>query len=123
MNTSSNLSSKSYPQVLHLQKCGAIFLRLKLIITTSPRGSCFSRLQLILEQAKQRKDKNEESKEINLLFQTKAGAAKALNVSLSTVNRMIRDGQLSAVKIRGCVRIPEDSISGLLETNLSGDIN
>lgn len=38
-----------------------------------------------------------------------------LSVSKSTVARMMRDGQLPRVKVRGCVRIPAEAVERIKE--------
>ncbi|MEO0797302.1 MAG: helix-turn-helix domain-containing protein [Verrucomicrobiota bacterium] len=50
---------------------------------------------------------------------SKKEAAKRLFVSDSTVNRMLRDGMLSKIKIRGCVRIPLEDIERILKGGLA----
>jgi excisionase family DNA binding protein len=42
-------------------------------------------------------------------------ACKHLNISIATLNRMLRDKQLSSVRIRGSVRIPADAVQRLLQ--------
>ncbi|VGO17592.1 hypothetical protein PDESU_06190 [Pontiella desulfatans] len=41
-------------------------------------------------------------------------AAKALSLSVPTINRMMRDGQLPKRKIRGAVRVPRSAIADIL---------
>lgn len=43
----------------------------------------------------------------------KSEACRLLGISLSTIDRMLRDGQLTKVMVRGNVRIPEGAISKL----------
>ena len=43
-------------------------------------------------------------------------AAMALNVSISTIHRLIRSGKLESVKIMKCRRIKEGSLRRLMET-------
>jgi excisionase family DNA binding protein len=47
------------------------------------------------------------------LVTNKRGAALALSISTKTVDRLIADGKLSHVKIRGQVRIPIDEVERL----------
>jgi excisionase family DNA binding protein len=47
------------------------------------------------------------------LVTDKRGAAEALAVSTKTVDRLIADGKLTSVKIRGQVRIPIDALERL----------
>ncbi|QYY36463.1 helix-turn-helix domain-containing protein [Ruficoccus sp. ZRK36] len=46
-------------------------------------------------------------------------AAGLLEVSVSTINRMLRDGMLRKVKVRGCVRIPLEDIERILKGGLA----
>ena len=52
----------------------------------------------------------EPSSDVTPRLRTKAEAARILGVSLSTVERMVRDGELNARQIRGGVRISEDEL-------------
>jgi excisionase family DNA binding protein len=46
---------------------------------------------------------------------TKSDVATLLAVSLSTVNRLLRDGKLQYVKIGSLVRIPMPAIQGVMK--------
>ena len=48
---------------------------------------------------------------------SKRETASVLNVSLSTVDRMLRDRQLPHTKVRGSVRIPVRAVEELLESS------
>jgi excisionase family DNA binding protein len=43
-----------------------------------------------------------------------AGVAELLDISISSVRRLIRDGQLEAIRIGSSVRVPEVSLERLL---------
>jgi excisionase family DNA binding protein len=45
----------------------------------------------------------------------KTEACRILSVSLATLDRMVRDGQLPRVQVRGGVRIPADAVAKLVE--------
>lgn len=45
---------------------------------------------------------------------TRKEAARDLNVSVCTVDRMLREGQLTRLRIRGSVRIPQSAILKIL---------
>lgn len=47
---------------------------------------------------------------------TRKEAAKTLNVSIPTIDRMLRDGELPRVHIRGAVRIPASSFRECTKT-------
>jgi len=44
---------------------------------------------------------------------SKKDTARALGLSISTINRMLRDGQLPHQKVRGSVRIPAKALEAL----------
>ena len=48
---------------------------------------------------------------------TTDGAAEILSVTRRTVYRLIKSGQLKAVKVNSAVRIPEDSLEEFLKRN------
>jgi excisionase family DNA binding protein len=52
-----------------------------------------------------------------LVFYPVDAVAAALAVSKDTVRRMIKEGSLSAVKIRGAIRIPETALTDYLATH------
>jgi len=45
---------------------------------------------------------------------TRKEAARDLNISVVTVDRMLKDGQLPRIRMRGSVRIPQSAISKIL---------
>jgi excisionase family DNA binding protein len=47
----------------------------------------------------------------------KAATAEALSVSVRTVDRMLRDGQLPFVRVRGQVRIPITAIEKIVSSD------
>jgi len=49
---------------------------------------------------------------------TTDGAAKILSVTRQTVYRLIKSGQLQAVKVKSAVRIPEDSLEEFIKQNM-----
>lgn len=49
------------------------------------------------------------------LLRTRLETAKILHVSIPTIDRMLRDGALSKVTIRGAVRIPQSAIDAILK--------
>jgi len=54
-------------------------------------------------------------------FMTMNEVAESLSVSRMTVHRLIKSGQLKALKVNKSVRIPESSFSGYVEQNLKGN--
>jgi excisionase family DNA binding protein len=48
---------------------------------------------------------------------TVSEAATLLKVSIATIRRMIDDGQLRAIKVRGQLRIPKEEIDRILRGN------
>lgn len=49
------------------------------------------------------------------LLTGKKGAAEMLNVSVRTIDRMISEGILPSVRVRGSVRIPLDAVKKIAE--------
>ncbi len=56
-------------------------------------------------------------------FMTMNEVAESLSVSRMTVHRLIKSGQLKALKVNKSVRISESSFSDYVERNLKGDGN
>ena len=54
-------------------------------------------------------------------FMTMNEVAESLSVSRMTVHKLIKSGQLKALKVNKSVRIPESSFSGYVEQNLKGN--
>jgi excisionase family DNA binding protein len=52
---------------------------------------------------------------------TTDGAAEILSVTRRTVYRLIKSGQLKAVKVNSTVRIPESSLEEFLDQNMVND--
>ncbi len=48
---------------------------------------------------------------------TKHDAATRLDVSVRTIDRLIEDGELNPIDIRGCVRLHPDDLQELVERN------
>lgn len=55
------------------------------------------------------------------LMLSKREAAEVLGLSVSTVNRMVREGELEAIWIRNSIRIPRDAIEALMNARPYGD--
>ena len=51
-------------------------------------------------------------------LRTLAEAMACLGVSRTTVNKLLRDGELAKVKIYGAMRITEESIMAYIDRNL-----
>lgn len=54
-------------------------------------------------------------------FMTMNEVAESLSVSRMTIYRLIKSGQLKALKVNKSVRIPESSFTGYIECNLKGN--
>lgn len=52
---------------------------------------------------------------------TKREVAEYLKVTVGTVNRLVRDGQLEALKIRKCVRFTDQALRTFLKQSRSGN--
>jgi len=57
---------------------------------------------------------------IQVQFMTMDEVAKALAVHRSTVERLIKSGQLRAIKVNSAVRIPEDSFQEFVRRSVKG---
>jgi excisionase family DNA binding protein len=53
---------------------------------------------------------------------TTDGAAEILSVTRRTVYRLIKSGQLQAVKVNSAVRIPENSLEDFLKRNIVNNL-